>query len=172
MACDHPVPAGAGKTIRADRLAAKVPGRGWQTMSCGPGSKGERLYDWALAPAGAGRHLLIRRSVSSGELAFYLCWSAKAATLAELVRVAGARWAVEETFQAAENETALDHYQVRKHVGWYRHVTLALAAQAWLAVTAARPPGTPPAVGPGDNGRAREGAASLWTTIRSAPVPA
>jgi SRSO17 transposase len=174
VACDTLVPAGADKTIRADKLAAKVPQRGWQTMSCGPGSKGERLYDWALSPAGNGRHLLIRRSLTSGELAFCLCWSPEPATLAELVRVAGARWAAGETFQAGKNETALDHYQVRKHVAWYRHVTLALAAQAWLAVAAARPPGPAalPPGGPGDSDRAREGAASLWTTIRPAPVPA
>jgi hypothetical protein len=83
------------------------------------------------------------------------------------VRVAGARWAIEESFQAAKNETALDHYQVRKHIAWYRHVTLVLAAQAWLAVTAARPPGTAAGCTPGnDSGRVREGAAGLWTTIR------
>jgi SRSO17 transposase len=163
---DHLVPAGAGKTIRADHLAAKVPGRGWQRLSCGPGSKGERLYDWAISPAGPGRHLLIRRSISSGEHAYYMCWSPRAATLAELVKVAGARWAIEECFQAAKNETALDHYQVRKHQAWYRHITLALAAQAWLAVTAARPPGTPPGGGSGASGRAREGAAALWTVSR------
>jgi hypothetical protein len=58
-------------------------------------------------------------------------------------------------------------YQVRKHQAWYRHVTLALAAQAWLAVAAARPPRTPP----GDRGPAREGAPRLWTTIRPAPSP-
>ncbi len=140
-------------------------------MSCGPGSKGERLYDWALSPAGNGRNLLIRRSLSSGELAFYLCWSPKNVTLAELVRVAGARWAVEETFQAAKNETALDHYQVRKHVAWYRHVTLALAACAWLAVTAtAGPPGPPPGEGPGDSDRAREGDPGLRTTNRPQPA--
>src|SRR5215813_3702970 len=147
----HPGP-GRG---RADAPAARVPGRGWQTMSCGPGSKGERLHDWALAPAGDGRYLLIRRSRTSGELAFYLCWSPKPATLAELVKVAGARWAVEETFQAAKNETALDHYQVRKRVACYRHVTLAMCVHAWLAVTAAaaRPPPAPaPGGGPGDGG--------------------
>jgi SRSO17 transposase len=100
VSCDHLVPAGAGKTMRADHLAARVPDRGWQRLSCGPGSKGERLYDWAISPAGAGRQLLIRRSITSGELAYYLCWSPRTATLAELVRVAGARWAVEECFQA------------------------------------------------------------------------
>ena len=66
----------AAAMIRADRLAAKVPGRGWQRLSCGHGSKGERLYDWALASAAPGRrYLLIRRSLTSGDLAYYLCWS-------------------------------------------------------------------------------------------------
>jgi SRSO17 transposase len=167
VACDHRVPAGAGTMIRADALAAKVPACGWHRMSCGPGSKGERLYDWALADAGKGAHLLVRRSLTSGEQAYYLCWSPRAATLAELVRAAGARWAVEESFQAAKNEAALDHYQVRKHQAWYRHVTLAMCALAWLAVTAAsRPPPADPAdTGPGDGGRAREGASRLWTTF-------
>ena len=171
VACDHRVPAGAGCTIRADALAAKVPARGWQRMSCGPGSKGERLYDWALSAAGDGHQLLIRRSISNGELAYYLCWSPRTASMAELVKVAGARWAVEESFHAAKNEAALDHYQVRKHTGWYRHVTLAMCALAWLAVTAAAsrpPPAAVPGGRPGDRSRAREGAGRLWTTSRPA----
>jgi SRSO17 transposase len=57
--------------------------------------------------------------------------------LAVLVKVAGARWAVEECFQAAKNETGLDHYQVRLYKAWYRYVTLAMLALAWLAVTRA-----------------------------------
>jgi SRSO17 transposase len=97
VACDHRVRAGAGRTIRADKLAAVVPARGWQRLSCGNGSKGERLYDWAIADAGpVGHYLLIRRSLTSGELAYYRCWSPAGVTLADLVRVAGARWAVEE----------------------------------------------------------------------------
>jgi SRSO17 transposase len=75
VACDLRGPAGAGRKIRADALAARVPARGWHLMSCAPGSKGERLYDWALADAGPGHHLLIRRSLASGELAYYRCWS-------------------------------------------------------------------------------------------------
>jgi SRSO17 transposase len=169
VACDHRVPAGAGRVIRADKLAAMVPAAGWQRVSCGPGSKGERFYDWALADAGPGRYLLIRRSLTSGELAFYRCWAPSPVTLAALVRVAGARWAVEECFAAAKNETALDHYQVRKHAAWYRHVTLAMCAHAWLAVTAAAsrpPPAQARGGGPGHGDPAREGAGCLWTTIR------
>src|SRR5215472_10381024 len=134
-------------------------------VSCGPVSKGERLYDWALSDAGV-RRLLIRRSLTSGELAYYLCWSPRHAGLADLVRAAGARWAVEECFQAAKNDAALDHYQARKHDAWYRHVTLAMCAHAWLAVTAARAGGTatgPPAAACDEPGK--KGTHGLWTTI-------
>ncbi|GGN19543.1 hypothetical protein GCM10011578_049510 [Streptomyces fuscichromogenes] len=47
-----------------------------------------------------------------------------------------ARWAIEECFQAAKNECGLDQYEVRRYVGWYRHVTLAMLAHAFLAATA------------------------------------
>jgi hypothetical protein len=78
---------------------------------------------------------------------------------------------VEECFQAAKNEAALDHYQVRKHTAWNRHVTLAMCALAWLAVTAAAsrpPPATVPGGRPGDGSRATQGAGRLWTTTRAA----
>jgi len=171
VSCDHRVPAGAGRAIRADELAAKIPAAAWHRISCGPGSKGERLYDWAYADAGPARRLLIRRAIGSGELAFYLCHAPHGATLAELARVAGARWAVEECFQAAKNETALDHYQVRCHLAWYRHITLAMCAHAWLAVTAAGHP--PPGSrdddgGPASGDPATEGADGLWTTFPAA----
>ena len=54
--------------------------------------------------------------------------------------MAGARWAIEECFQTAKTETGLDHYQVRRYDAWYRHITLAMLAHAYLAVTAATTP--------------------------------
>ncbi|HEY3690576.1 MAG TPA: IS701 family transposase [Pseudonocardiaceae bacterium] len=93
---------------RADELAAAAPKRGWQRLSCGVGSKGHRLYDWLLIDPGAESHsLLVRRSISSGELAYYIMRTARSVSLSELVRVVGSRWGVEETFQFAKNETGL-----------------------------------------------------------------
>ena len=60
--------------------------------------------------------------------------------LTELIRVAGARWAIEECFQTAKTEVGLDHYQVRRYDAWYRHITLAMLAHAYLSVTAATAP--------------------------------
>jgi SRSO17 transposase len=102
---------------RADKLAALTPKRGGQRLSAGAGSKGERLDDWLLSDPGADDHpLLIRRSISTpDELAYYIVHRNTAAPLAEPVRIAGSRWAVAETFPVANNETGLDHYQVRKY---------------------------------------------------------
>lgn len=123
---------------QADELVAAAPKRGWQRLSCGEGSKGHRLYDWLFIDPGADtHHLLVRRSISKpSELAYYICHSSNPVPLSELVRVAGSRWGVEETFQFAKNETGLDHYQVRRYDAWYRHITLSLLAAAFLAVTA------------------------------------
>ena len=54
-----------------------------------------------------------------------------------MIRVAGARWAIEECFQTAKNEAGLDHYQVRTYRAWYAHITLAMLAAAYLAATRA-----------------------------------
>jgi len=137
ISCDQRFSTPTGR-LRADELAALVPKRGWQRLSAGAGSKGQRLYDWLLIDPGADAHqLLVRRSISKpDELAYYIVHSNTAVPLVELVRVAGSRWAVEETFQFTKNETGLDHYQVRKYHAWYRHITLSMLAAAFLAVTA------------------------------------
>ena len=71
------------------------------------------------------------------ELAFYRCAAPAATPLPELIRVTGARWAIEECFQTAKNEAGLDHYQVRSWMAWYAHITLAMLAAAYLAATRA-----------------------------------
>jgi hypothetical protein len=58
--------------------------------------------------------------------------------LRELVRVAGRRWAVEESFQAGKGLAGLDEHQVRRWTSWQRWTLLAMAAHALLAAIAAR----------------------------------
>ncbi len=77
---------------------------------------------------------VFRRSLADGERAYYLSHAPASTPLAEIVRsAAGARWAIEECFQAAKNEAGLNHHQVRHYPAWYRHLTLARAAAAHLA---------------------------------------
>jgi hypothetical protein len=89
------------------------------------------------------RWLLVRRRVGDPEdLAYYLCAGRPGTTVEQLVRAAGTRWAVKEYIEIAKGEAGLDHYDVRSRAGWYRHVTLALFAQAMLAAIRAKlPPG-------------------------------
>jgi SRSO17 transposase len=142
VACSHPMPTPAGKQ-RADQIAAGLPRRAWQRLSAGAGSKGPRLYDWAWTtiaadPEHGGRSwLLIRRNIRTGELAFYRCWAPRPVPLRELVRVAGRRWTVEESFQSGKGLAGLDQHQVRRWTSWRRWTLLAILAHAFLAVLAA-----------------------------------
>ena len=79
----------------------------------------------------------MRRNDSTGELAFYRCYSPQSVPLGELVRVAGRRWTVEESFQTAKGQAGLDQHQVRTWTSWHRWVTLAMLAMAFLAVVTA-----------------------------------
>jgi SRSO17 transposase len=141
VSCSHPVWR-HGTQERADRLiAASVP-EAWAPLSAGTGSQGERLYDWACVQlpdeslAGTAHWLLARRSLSDPtEVAYYRVFGPADTPVATMVRVAGQRWAIEASFEDAKGAVGLDHYEVRKWTAWYRHVTLALLAHAYLEVT-------------------------------------
>ncbi|WP_083472547.1 IS701 family transposase [Kibdelosporangium phytohabitans] len=128
--------------VRVDRVIAEVTEDSWTRMSCGDGAHGHRVYDWALVDirplrlTERGHWLLARRSLTDPtDIAYYVCFGPGETTLERLVRVAGSRWAIEESFQTAKNETGLDHYQVRGYAAWYRHITLSMAAAAFLVIT-------------------------------------
>lgn len=82
---------------------------------------------------------MARRSLSDpSEIAYYLAYASVEVELAGLVRVVSSRWAIEECFQAAKNECGLDEYEVRRYIGWYRHISLAMLAHAVLTALAAQ----------------------------------
>jgi len=122
-------------------ILAEVPRDDWQRLRAGLGSKGPRTYDWwrvelnQPAQAGFKRWLLFRRSISEpSKVAAYLAFGLADSSLVTLVRVAGMRWTVEESIQTGKGEVGLDHDEVRSWTGWYRHMTLAMWAQAFLTV--------------------------------------
>ena len=77
---------------------------------------------------------MTRRSIDDGELAYYICHNPRGEGLGKLARTAGMRWPVEESFEAAKNEAGMDNYQVRLCHAWYRQITMAMLALAFLAV--------------------------------------
>lgn len=147
---DHPLgswhgkPAVAGSAAEIARDLAPV---AWQRLSAGDGTKGARLHDWAyceLADLDAAeydeersglwtRGLLIRRTISDGDLAFFSTWCPAGTGIQALVSVEGHRWAIEDSFEATKNELGLDHNETRSWHGWHRHVSLVMLAFAMTA---------------------------------------
>jgi SRSO17 transposase len=152
----------------AATVVGRLPAAAWQRHSCGAGSKGERVYDWARIPlrqldTGRQRWLVARRHVSAPtKLTYYVASGPQATPLDALARVVGMRWAIEESFETAKGEVGLDQYEVRSWQGWYRHITLALLAHAYLTVLRAQASAAP---GPGE-----KSAASGRTARNRAPA--
>jgi len=114
--------------------------RRWETRSAGKGSKGDRWYAWAwLGTASPRHHLLIRRHLRTGELAFHYCHvpAGQPVTKTRLIRAAGLRWPVEEGFELSKDCFGLDQSQVRLYTAIARHTVLVMAALAICAITAA-----------------------------------
>jgi SRSO17 transposase len=130
-----------GQQVRADALVSTVPADGWTLFRAGEGTAANATYEWAclrLPYAGAegmAHWLLLRRNPRSPtELGYVRVYGPEETSLAEMVRVAKLRWSIEECLQDAKGVVGLDQYEVRKWDAWYRHITLALLAHAYLEV--------------------------------------
>jgi SRSO17 transposase len=139
--------------------------RRWEIRSAGTGSKGQRWYAWMqVATASPRHHLLVRRHLKTGELAFHYCYAPEGQTVTKtrLIRAAGLRWPVEEDFEFSKDHFGLDQCQARLHTAIARHTVLVMAALAVCAVVAARlkdrtdtqapPPNTPDQPPPAEPG--------------------
>ena len=135
----------AGRQHPIGYQAALLPSSAWTVLSAGEGSQGPRLYEWAwfqlseVGEVGTGtgqaRFVLLRRSLSDpSQRAYYRVAGPATLTLAQVVRIVGRRWTIEEAFEEAKGEVGLDQYEVRTYRAWYRFMTLALLAHAVLSV--------------------------------------
>lgn len=133
--------------VQADpaTLIGELEARAWHALSAGEGSKGARLYDWARLPLhwesgeGFARWLLARRSPRNPEvITYYFAYAPAGTSLAELAGAAGLRWTIEECFLRAKDDLGLDHCEARSWHGWHRHMSLVMAAAAFLARIAAQ----------------------------------
>jgi SRSO17 transposase len=117
----------------------------WQRLSMSEGTKGPRLFDWAAVPIlhqwqDDGQHwLLLRRCLSAEQqTTYYFVFAPPGTTLRQMVQAGGARWHIEEDFENGK-DLGLDHYEVRSYLGWYRHMTLVMLAQAFLTSICIQP---------------------------------
>jgi SRSO17 transposase len=139
--CSFPLALPGEVTLTCKQAAARLGSRrGWEVRSAGTGSKGQRWYAWAwLGTASARHHLLIRRHLATGELAFHYCYlpEGQPASPSRPVRAAGLRWPAEEDFEFGKDCFGLDQSQVRLYAAIARHTVLVMAALAICAVSAA-----------------------------------
>jgi SRSO17 transposase len=122
------------------QMADALPPTAWNPHAAGEGSKGLRLYDWArialpwVVDGGFERWVLIRRNRRDPrDRGYYFVFAPSGTELAELAGAAGLRWTIEECFQRAKEELGLDHCEARSWHGWHRHMSLCMAALAFLA---------------------------------------
>ncbi len=115
----------------------------WQRLSMSNGTKGPRLFDWAVLPIlhgweDDGRHfLLLRRCLDEkAEKAYYFVSAPTGTTLVEMVKAIGARWKIEECFEIGK-AIGLEDYEVRGFTAWYRFITLVMVVMAALAAICA-----------------------------------
>ena len=139
---NEPIRIGGGSLqgTSPDIVADELDNAAWFRHAAGEGAKGLRLYDWARVRLYWSQNpqwehwLLIRRSLKKpDERAYYIAFARAGVSLAELAGVAGLRWTIETCFETAKDELGLDHCEARSWHGWHRHMSLVMAALAFLA---------------------------------------
>ena len=128
--------------VTASSLVASIPESQWQRICLREGDKGPREFEFARlrviekwnGKPGPAAWLMIRRSLVTGEkeVKFYLSNAPETISLAEMAWAGCQRWSIEVDFKLAKGEAGLDHYELRKYLGWYHHITLSMLALAFL----------------------------------------
>ena len=73
-----------------------------------------------------------RTSALTPRIKYFFVHLPATASLAQLVRLAHQRWAIEQQYQELKTELGLDHFEGRSYPGWHHHVVLTAVAYAFL----------------------------------------
>ncbi len=134
LAPDPPAP------LEVQTIAAALPAEQWQQHVIQEGSQGPQIAEFAFLRVIAVRDglpgpavwLVLRRSLSDGELKTYVCNAPADVPEQRLVRTSGMRWPIETCFEVGKQELGMGDYEVRSWRGWHHHMTLVLLALAFL----------------------------------------
>jgi SRSO17 transposase len=88
--------------------------------------------------------LVVQRMRDSRHDRYYVAAGPAGTTLGELARTAQAEIGVKTALNRAKDRVGLDHYEARRYEAWYRHVTLAMFADALLEAHGAPQHDAPP----------------------------
>lgn len=131
------------RTVRmsAGDLMRTVPARQWQAM-CTRRDKWRRLALAASLDNSTVCWLLLRFNPDGSLATCYAASGPAPTSLAELAWAAAAGATARQALSRAKARVGLDHYEARRYEAWYRHVTLALMADALAEAQTAALAGT------------------------------
>jgi SRSO17 transposase len=122
-------------------VVRRLPASHWYRRKMSEGTKGPIVYEFArqrvtLCKDGLPDRtvwLVIKRTVGAEPSYAYAISNAPVSTpLSTFVWLSGLRWAVEQCFEEGKTELGMDHYEVRKYVGWHHHMLLTMLAHFFL----------------------------------------
>jgi SRSO17 transposase len=130
--------AGARRRYKIARVIKQLPGRAWRRVAWAQGTKGPLAARFAAlrvrsTARGPECWLLAERPLTPrGERKAYLLNLPASASLRELVRLARARWPIEQHYRELKDELGLDHFEGRSYRGWNHHAVIAALAFTFL----------------------------------------
>ena len=129
------------KPTRLDVLARNINNYFWYQRKVSEGTKGPIVYEFTrrrviLSGEGLPQKtvwVLIRRTIGDKpEYSYYICNAQRAVRLKTLIWLSGLRWAIEQCFEETKTELGMDHYEVRKYMGWHHHILTCMMAHFFL----------------------------------------
>ena len=122
-------------------VAGCLPASHWYHRKVSEGTKGPIEYAFArqrvtLCKDGLPDRtvwLVIKRTLGAKPSYAYAISNAPASTpLSTLVWLSGLRWAIEQCFEEGKTELGMDHYEIRKYMGWHHHMLTTMLAHFFL----------------------------------------
>jgi SRSO17 transposase len=130
-----------GDPIRLDKLAVNINSYFWYRRKVSEGTKGPIVYEFTrrrvlLSGEGLPKKtvwLLIRRTLGDKpEYSYFISNAQSAVRFRTLIWLSGLRWAIEQCFEETKTELGMDHYEVRKYMGWHHHILTCMMAHFFL----------------------------------------
>lgn len=130
-----------GKPYCVNDLAKNIDDYFWYRRTVSEGTKGPIVYEFTRRQVilssdglpGKTVWLLIRRTLGNDpEYSYFISNASSNTRLPNLVWLSGLRWAVEQCFEELKTELGMDHYELRKFIGWHHHILTCMMAHFFL----------------------------------------
>lgn len=132
---------GEKKPISFIELARTVNSFFWYRRTVSEGTKGPIEYEFAKRRAVLSKDglptrevwLIMKRTLGPNPTyTFFISNAPLGSRLALFVWLSGLRWPIEQCFEETKSELGMDQYEVRKYLGWNRHMLISMLSHFFL----------------------------------------